>query len=106
MLLSVLLQQAIQPFEVFWVLQKPLYFIYSCLAGINCLRGIGSSCQSMFDIVEMMETFGTWALTNSGMEGAPLCIAPMTAQWRACRRPQQKAKLWRLEHLSLRAFRL
>ena len=37
MLLSVLLQKAIQPFEVFWVLQKPLYFIYSCLAGINCL---------------------------------------------------------------------
>ena len=79
MLLSVLLQEAIQPFEVFWVLQKPLHFIHSCLAGVNCLQGIGSSCQSMFEIFEIMETLETWPLTNSGMEGAPLCIAPMAA---------------------------
>ncbi len=56
-LLRVLLQEAIQPLEVFWVLQKPLYFIYSCLAGINCLQGIGSSCPSKFDIAEMMDLF-------------------------------------------------
>ena len=79
MLQSVLLQEAIQPFEVFWVLQKPLYFIYGCLAGINCLPGIGSSYQSMLRNRRDLEHFGTWGLTNSGMDGAPLCIAPMAA---------------------------